>query len=347
MGSLERTLAVLAVGAAVLGAPGPAAAEPPTGGQAEDDADRLFRAGKKAFAEGKLEEALEAYRSAWTRKKAYYIAANLGQVELELGQHLAAARHLAHALSTTIPPEVRIAVEAALLEAKKHVAALKISAEQDGVEIWVDGASVGKSPLRVEVFVEPGTHSVRARRGGIESAPVEVNVERGLSRQVELGPVSEVREPPVDSPPTDDEPAAGVSGLAVASIVTGGLSLASVGLGVGFAARASSAESDRNRLRRDLGFDSETNARSDVCGDSSAGECLRLTELDKRSIDSRKVEVAGFAAAGGFATVALVTGIMALAKRSDRAKSARNTGFQDVVPWVAPRSLGLSVGGSF
>jgi tetratricopeptide (TPR) repeat protein len=75
----------------------------PTGADASQNADDLFRAGKVAYKAGKLQEAYEAYRAAWRLKRTYDIAANLANAESQLGKTRDAAEHLAFCIRN-FPP---------------------------------------------------------------------------------------------------------------------------------------------------------------------------------------------------------------------------------------------------
>lgn len=63
---------------------------------------------------------------------------------------------------------------------------LRIASELPGVEVLVDDRSIGTTPLDATVPVEPGPHVVIGRRPGYREQRVDVAVEIGAERTVEL-----------------------------------------------------------------------------------------------------------------------------------------------------------------
>ncbi|WP_437579612.1 hypothetical protein [Sorangium sp. So ce887] len=82
-------------GAAAAGAQAPP--ESAAAAQASRDADAAFARGKELYRLGKLDAAYEAYRTAWSLKQSYDIAANLANTEVQRGMKVEAARAAATA----------------------------------------------------------------------------------------------------------------------------------------------------------------------------------------------------------------------------------------------------------
>ena len=153
-------------------APASPATEPPTS-TTRNNADPehvrdLLTRGTEALSANRNDEARTLLAEAYRLRRSYDVAAALGQAELELGHHRDAAEHLDFAIREFPPGESRKLLkqlEDAFAGAKAHVATLRVSVNQPGCEVTLDGALVGTSPLTNELFVEPGVHALGARVG--------------------------------------------------------------------------------------------------------------------------------------------------------------------------------------
>lgn len=177
------------------------------GAEASQKADDLFRIGKEQYKTGKLRDAYASYRGAWVLKQSYDIAANLANTELLLGMKRDAAEHFAMCLRTfaaTGSKAQQEVVKKQFDEARKEIGALLIKVSVDGAEVLVDGKSVGRAPLRGEVFVEPGPRTVEAKLSGYEPAKQALQAERGAETQTVTLELSVLKAPP---PPTPTGPA--------------------------------------------------------------------------------------------------------------------------------------------
>jgi hypothetical protein len=160
------------VALALLGAsPRPAAAQSCVAqgsgaSAAEAEGRRLYEEGVEAAAARDWEKARERFGEACRRIYHPFIFASLGQVELELGMNRSAAEHLSRFLRAAPPdeePAKMVKVRELLERAKGKIGAVKIQGAADGAEVSVDGASVGRAPLRGPIFVEPGLREFVAR----------------------------------------------------------------------------------------------------------------------------------------------------------------------------------------
>ena len=264
---------------------------------------------------------------------------NPGQAELELGQHLEAARHFAYALSVPIPPDVRTMLEGALGKARKHVASYRVTATPAGAEVVLDGEVVGKAPLAMELFVAPGEHTLSVRVDGQSGPEVEVRGEKGLTRAVRLVGPGEPLPPDEPTVPTADE-AEGTkrSGLRppwVALIAGGGLTTGAAVLGIAFRARASRAGDDLRGAQAEAG----DNLSACVNSEDSA-LCRETRSAANRRADSNKVALGGFIGAGllGVGTLTAMTWLTVREKK----RSARES--RAVRVGVTPRRRGMGVG---
>lgn len=124
----------------------------------------------------------------------YDIAGNLGDCELRLGQARDAAEHLSFALRD-FPPTgksaLRKQIEERYAEARKLVGALRVRVSAAEALVSINGRPVGRSPLKDEVFVEPGDARVEASLEGHRSAVRSVSIGRGEAQDVALVLVQE------------------------------------------------------------------------------------------------------------------------------------------------------------
>jgi serine/threonine protein kinase len=148
----------------------------------------VLQATEAVFAD-QLTKAEALLRAAWQLEKTYDIAGNLGHVELTNGKPRDAADHLRFCLATLPPSEgtkQRDRVQRRFDEARRLVAALRISVDVPGTEVSIDGALVGISPLGAEVFVDPGDRVVTARLAGYNAEPAIVVARAGATYDVTL-----------------------------------------------------------------------------------------------------------------------------------------------------------------
>jgi hypothetical protein len=143
--------------------------------RAENNADRArahYERGLALYAEKKLAEAEAEFEAAWVLYQSYDIAMQLGGVELEQEKHREAAEHLSYA-QANIPagakPETRESIALRLKGALAKVTALHVEVTRDGAEVLIDGAIIGRSPVKDALYVDPGPHTIAARLDGTKA----------------------------------------------------------------------------------------------------------------------------------------------------------------------------------
>jgi hypothetical protein len=319
--------------------------------QGADRADELFREGNQAFAAGDAKAAYEAYRGAWSLRKSFDIACNLGRTEAELSLSRDAAEHLDYCLKT-YPASSRDDLREAnkrfrelFAEVRARVAALRIETRPPGAEIAVDGASYGTTPLNRDVFVDPGRHRVRAELQGFDGEERGIEVVAGASLTVSflLGRSQEALPPvPVPFPGVDAaKPSASERRTASlrTTVVISGAALALIGLGVGTGFHLDArATSDRiGRIGRAL----ELGPGRAVCSEGSPPpDCEKLRDEAAGEKGARKGANIAFTASAllGLATVAAW---LVIPDEQGKGASAK------VGPIVAPSFAGLVATGRY
>jgi hypothetical protein len=278
----------------------------------------LFAQGNQLYDQGKFADAEAAYLEAWKLKKSFDVAGNLGNLEADLKKWRPAAEYIAYAIREFPAggkPGLRDELLRRLSEAKAQVGTLRIQVNRPGAEVYVDGVSVGVTPLPGEVFVDPGNHLIEVRLEGFPPAQANVAAARGRTDDVAVNLVAR-----------GANRAVVIGGAVVAgvAIITGGALL-----GVS-ASKGSAASSLYGKVKSEGGcppFDS-----------AQTGDCATLkSDLSAKST----LGSTGVWLLAGGAVVGIATVIYAVAG----ARPSRS-GFM-VAPMVGAGGGGLAARGSF
>lgn len=196
------TLASLLVLAAPARAQQPAPATPDRADQLVADGLELGKQRKWAEARVKLAEAAKI-------RQAYDIVGNLGLVEAEMGEHVAAAEHLDYALRnwpTSGKPEKREHVAKVFEGERKLVGAVLINVSVDGARVRLGDRDVGPSPVVHRVFVSHGSVRLRVERDGHEPWEQMIATEPGQQVDVEVVLAKSPTRPGGGSPGGPEQP---------------------------------------------------------------------------------------------------------------------------------------------
>ena len=172
-------------------------------------ARQLLSRGNAAFVNGKLKKALALYRKARSLYPLPGILVRMGTIRERLGQGAAAygcyRRYLVGVRRGQDPARHEKAV-AGLVRLRKKIALVKLEVKQGGVEISIDGKSLGRTPLsEIDLPVDAGKHVFVARKEGHVSVRREVVVVGGDSTTVALALGAAIKKDPVvghSAPPT-------------------------------------------------------------------------------------------------------------------------------------------------
>jgi hypothetical protein len=283
----------------------------------------IFQQANKLYDEGKYPQAEQLYLQAWKLKQSYDVAGNLGNLEADMNKPRAAAEYLAYAIRE-FPAGGRPALRDALVkrhsEVVRLVGTLRFTVSKPGAEVFLDGQSIGLSPIANETYVDPGTHSVEARLEGYLPVQVTINAQKGKTEQVDL----------TFLPPKGANKTVIIAGGAVAgaAIVVGAALL-----GVG-ASKGSTASSLLDDLRKSGGCPPATMPQTGKCADL------------KSALDSKgTLSSAGLWTLVGGGVVGIGTLVYALAGGSK--PGGGKTGVTQVTPLVTGDGGGLVIGGAF
>lgn len=162
----------------------------------EAAAKARFAEGLKLYGNKKFEQARAAFLQAYLLQKQPAALLALAQATLRSGHHLEAVRYFERYLAENPPPppKVRTRIDASLVEARTSLASVSVNAPP-GAEVFVDDASIGKTPLRSPIDLAPGTHSVKVELGE-DSTSHSVSLGPGASEVIELVPKPKPKGPP-------------------------------------------------------------------------------------------------------------------------------------------------------
>lgn len=216
-----------------------AVAGPALGGPPEDArAEALFREGRDAIDKQDWASACSKFRESLALTKRPVTLLNLAVCEEKLGHPAVAAQSLEAALA--LPETTAERAELARKELARLDAKLARVTFRRGAGAPADlGVAVDGAPVDVAfgaIRLEPGTHVVTVAASGHAEATIELVLEAGATRDVELvvGPATTTAAPSARAaPPPRDAPAPGGGGTRrTLGFVVGGVGVASLGVGV-------------------------------------------------------------------------------------------------------------------
>jgi hypothetical protein len=300
-----RTFALALLFAGLLVTPAQVRAADPSSSGTEatvmtDKARQLYEDGLAAIQKSKWLEARAALLAAWSLNKHWQIAANLAGCEIELGKYRDAAEHAAYYLRNA-PADRRAKAELVMNRAKAKVGALTMSVDVDGADVLVDEVSVGRSPLKEPIYLDPGEHRVLVRLHGRPDVVQKVALAAGESKGVaikmeaEVGPVAAgTGAPSVEIPPPPPPVEGGGANRAV--LVSGGVGAGvALGMGVVFAVLSSGKANAVKQQRDALVASAGTSA---CTGGNVPADCAGLQETIQTHNTFSRLEGWSFIGAG-------------------------------------------------
>jgi hypothetical protein len=154
--------------------------------EAMGEAQARFRRGLELYAEDDFRAALVEFQRAYELAPSFRILYNIAQVQFQLQDYAGSLRSFERYLqegADGIDAGRRADVERDMERLRTRVARIAISAEHDGVEVYVDDVLMGVTPLP-PVLVSSGRRLVRARLEG--HAPVTHVVDVAGAEEVTL-----------------------------------------------------------------------------------------------------------------------------------------------------------------
>jgi tetratricopeptide (TPR) repeat protein len=293
-------------------------------------AQTLLEEGTLAFERSDYTTALDRLTRAHALAPNYRSAATLGQLELELGHHTAAATHLDESLRLFPQgkdPAGFSYVMAGLAEARRHVCTVRVQSPTRGAELWFDGKRLGALPLDRDLFFTAGQHVLEVRAAGHAPRKEEQYFPAGGSRELTLAL----------TPLAKPAPAARDTESAPAVVLWTGSALTALGLGVGigFHVWSSATDDEATALR----------SNSQGCrGTDGAATCAELRRLSDAA--AWRSSVANGALAGSALLAVATLSVYALLNDEPETEVVAAPTWS-LIPVLGTESSGLSVEGAW
>jgi hypothetical protein len=285
--SRHARLVALAAAALLLSIPIESAADPR---EQEQRRATFLIEGAEAIRNGQPLLAIAKWRAAWAISPNYLLACDIGTAESKYGSPREGAEFLALCLREhPSSPEDAERIEklrTKLRSAQQQVATLSLPVSEPGASVWINGRPIAPSALN-EIFLDPGTYTIAAKRRGYAGKEVVVTVAKGESRTI---PITLAKLPPPKHAPLAPAPeplpnapraSGGLSGsrlpIAVAGAALAGVGL---GLGVGFTVLKDNAGEARSSRESEMSYQFKVDCQLDLhhraCGEYISAEAARL-----------------------------------------------------------------------
>lgn len=346
-GALIAGAMVMTVALPAQGQGGPAALplDKTAGAEASDAemkrAEELFKKGAEHYKAQRWPEAEKAYREAWSIRKTYDIATNLGQVLYKQNKVREAALYFSFALKNwplSGKAELRELARQRFLEVRGKVGAVAVKGSPRGAEIVVNGEVVGVPPFDDEVFVEPGEVVIEAKLADYEPWKKSVTVAAGGAETVTVEMVKV--KPKQDEGPVAVGPVEVGKRSMVPVYALGSASLVMLGVGFGLDLYGK----DQAEKTRDL-IQQIKNANG-KCGSSPRHSLCDEYESTRSSGQAVAYTAVGFYIAGVLAAGGALAWALWPVGGAEKKKEETKQGLQ-VTPLLSGTSFGLAAQGRF
>lgn len=314
-----------------LAAPPPA---PPTAAEIAAKRDPHVRAaellerGTELQARDQCEQAVIPLDAAWALEKNATTAQLLGECEVKLARWVPATRHLAYVLKDKEEGPERARLDTLFKQARAQVGGVTIQTGVDGADIFAGNRIVGVTPLRYEVFVEPGDTTITLKKTSVGEVQQIVHVEKGGSTTLRLDPARA----PVD----DDGPRAPEARSRAPIFVLAGVAVAAAAAGIGLRVVGASHGTTADAALATLVMTGST-----PCAlKTNATACAALKD-ERTKHDTFVNTSTGLFVLGGAALAASITYALWPAEGGARDRAIA------VLPAVSPSTGGLLVQGTF
>jgi len=362
--------------------------------RADDDttttaaARERFKEGVSYFDQKQYEKARAAFLQAYALKKHPAVLLNLAQSELRSSHERDAAQHFAEYLreATEASGAERDAAQSGLASAKASIAEITVPTDADA-DVSVDGTLQGLAPLPGPLYLEPGMHTLQAKKGervGTQS----LSAKAGESREIRLklagegaavaaakpatSPASAAENQNATEPASNETPSAHAEHgresffhwlfTKPAGVISGSATLLLTGGAVGFAIASSASYSNADDIAQKI------NTRAQQDGVPTRGICVDPNTVlgpgydaeAARFMDACQARQDAVNKGDSFKTVATVAGVGAgvmlvttgvlyfvTADRESETGSARARPGIAVLPWFGSHGGGVSVSGRF
>jgi hypothetical protein len=235
----------------------PASAAGPAAASSSVDAARVhFRRGAEFYREGNYDAALAEFAEAQRLSPNYRLLYNIGQVQAERHDYVAAVRTLMDYLAqggADVPEERRTQVQTEIASLKTKISELSVTSNVAGAEVAIDGVPMGLLPLSAPLLVSAGSRRVTLTKRGYSAVERSIVLTGEEKANIDV-PLLAGLVAPTKAEPRADAPARHVSssnvGLWVSVIAAGGFAAGATTFGL--MARSKNAELDEQLDRQPL-----------------------------------------------------------------------------------------------
>jgi hypothetical protein len=311
--------------------PEPTAAEVAAKRDPHVRATELLARGTELHALGQCEQAVAQLESSWALEQNSTTATLLGECDVKLARWVPAARYLAVVLQDTQEGPERARLDALFKQARAQVGGVTVQTSVDEADVFAGSRIVGRTPLRYEVFVEPGDVTMSLKKTSVGEVQKVVNVAKGGSVTLRLEPEKVTFD---DDATTAPEPRSRapiflLAGVAVAAAGAG------IGLRVAAAGQATTADDALATLTKET-------STSPCRGTANKDVCTSIKSARSKH-DGFVNGSTGLFILGGAALAASITYALWPASRSGGERERAVL----VLPSIAPGAGGLLVQGAF
>jgi hypothetical protein len=179
------------------------------------DAARVhFQRGADFYKDGNFDAALAEFAKAQQLAPNYRILYNIGQVQAERHDYVAAVRTLTDYLAQggpELPEERRSQVQNEIVKLKTKISELSVKSNVAGAEVSVDGVSMGLLPLSTPILVSAGSRRITVSKRGYTTVERTFTVTGDEQAQVEvpLEPLSSPTQNKNNAPASEPGPRGG------------------------------------------------------------------------------------------------------------------------------------------
>ncbi|MEP7120461.1 MAG: hypothetical protein ABJE95_06120 [Byssovorax sp.] len=309
--------------------PGPTAAEIAARRDPHVRATELLDHGTDLSGRNQCEQAVIPLDASWALEKNPTTAQLLGECEIKLARWVPAARHLAFVLKDKEEGAERARLDALFKQARAQVGGVMVQTSVDGADVFAGSRIVGITPLRYEIFVEPGDTMISLKKTSVGEVQQLVHVDKGSSTTIRLEPAKA----PVD----DDRPHAPEVRSRAPIFVLAGVAVAAAGAGLGLRVVGGSKGSAANDALAGI-----TTAKGGAPCELPANAAVCATIKDDRVKHDTFVNAStGLFVLGGAALAASITYALWPTEGANRERPIA------VLPAVSPGAGGLLVQGTF
>ena len=174
-------------------------------------AQKKAREGQRLAGKGDHEKALALFKEAYEMTQEPGYLYNIGIAQQALGRDVEAFNAFERFLRDVqkIPPEFVADANQRQRDLRKRIGEIELRCSQDGAQVSIDDATIGRTPVSEPVRVAPGSHRVVVQKDGFEPFQAAIHVAGGSKQQVEasMHPPS-AAEPPKQAGAESNKPTA-------------------------------------------------------------------------------------------------------------------------------------------